>query len=162
MQDPAFWTGVALVLFVIALTFAKVPNLLGKSLDGRAISIKNELDEAKRLREEAQSLLDTQKRKAAQAQKESEAIIAEARAETRRAGDEARVDLKAQIERRRAQAEDKIARAEEQATQDIRTYAASISVGAARRFIKSQLDDTRAAQLVDGAIATLPQNIRGK
>ena len=162
LQDPAFWTAVALILFVAALLIANVQGGIAKSLDARAGAIRAELNEARKLRDEANTLLAAHQLKERQAQKEAEGILAQARNEARIAAEEARKDLAALIERRRRQAEDKIARAEEQAAKDIRAYAASVSVGAAGRFIRSQMDDRRSAQFVDSAIAALPENLRAR
>ena len=162
LKDPAFWTAVALVIFVAGLLLANVHGALIKSLDARAVTIKGELDEARRLREEASALFALHQRKQREAQKETEEILALAREEARIAAEEAREALAALIDRRRQQAEDKIARAEEQAVKDIRAYAASISIGAARRFIRSRIDERRSTALIDGAIAALPEKLRGR
>lgn len=162
LKDPALWVALSLIVFVLILVVLKVPGMATKALDNRANAIRKEIDEARRLRDEAQALLAEQQRRQAQAKTEGEQMIAEARAEARRAGEEARADLAASIERRRKQAEDKIARAQEQAEADIRAYAGSVSIGAARRLIAAQMDEARSSRLIDNAIADLPKQLRGR
>jgi len=160
LKDPGFWVAASLVTFLLILVILKVPGMAVKALDGRATAIKTEIDEARRLRDEAQALLAEQQRQQAQAKTQADQIIAEARAEARRAAEEAKTELAATIERRRKQAEEKIARAEADAEADIRAYAGSVSVGAARRFIAAQMDEARSSRLIDGAIADLPKQLR--
>ena len=161
-QDPAFWVAASLGTFIIILIVLKVPGMALKALDGRASAIRTEIDEARRLRDEAQALLAEQQRRQAQAKTQADQIVAEARAEVRRAAEEAKTDLAASIDRRRKQAEEKIARAQEQAEADIRAYAGSVSIGAARRLIASQMDEGRSSRLVDNAIADLPKQLRNR
>jgi len=162
LKDPAFWTAISLLLFIALLLVLNVQGALVKSLDARSGAIRTEIDEARRLRDEAQALLAEHQRRRREAQAETEDILAQARAEAEHAAQEARADLADLIERRRKQAESKIAQAEKQATKDIRAYAASVSIGAARRFISGQMDDRRSSELVDGAIATLPEHLKGR
>jgi len=161
-QDPAFWVAASLGTFLIILVILKVPGMALKALDGRANSIKTEIDEARRLRDEAQTLLAEQQRRQAQAKKEADEIVAQARAEARRAAEEAKADLAATIERRRKQAEEKIAHAEADAEAEIRAFAGSVSIGAARRLIASLLDEARSTRLIDGAIADLPKQLSNR
>lgn len=162
LKEPVFWTATALVLFILIMVFLKVPRMLAKALDGRAAVIRAEIDEARRLREEAQTLLANQQRKEREAEKEAEAILAEARAEAERTGAEARKELETFIARRRQQAEDKIARAEQQAVDDIRAYATEVSVNAAREIIRKEMSGARAGGIVDEAIAGLPERLAAR
>jgi F-type H+-transporting ATPase subunit b len=159
-QDPAFWVAASLGIFLIILIVLGVPAMVAKALDGRADRIRTEIDDARRLRDEAQALLSEHQRHQAQAKTQADQMIAEARDEARRAAEEGKKDLATAIERRRKQAEEKIARAQEQAEADIRAYAGSVSVGAARRLIAAQLDEARSTRLIDGAIADLPKQLR--
>jgi F-type H+-transporting ATPase subunit b len=162
LADPAFWTAVALLIFVGVLIGAKVPGVVARGLDGRAQAIKTEIEAAQRLRFEAEGLLARHRAQEARAATEAEAITAEARAEAARLGREGRDELAKLIERRRRQAEEKIARAQIEAIADIRAYAARISVGAATRYIRERMDPARAAKLIDGAIAELPARLKGR
>lgn len=162
LKDPAFWVAASLGTFIVILIVLKVPGMALKALDGRANSIKTEIDEARRLRDEAQALLAEQQRRQAQAKSQTDEMVAQARAEARRAAEEAKTELAATIERRRKQAEDKIARAQVEAEADIRAYAGSVSIGAARRLIAAQMDEARSSRLIDGAIADLPKQLRSR
>src|SRR5512145_52030 len=118
-----FWVAVAFVAFLLILAYYKVPALIAKALDDRADAIRKELDEARRLREEAQSLLADYQRKHRNAGQEAEAIVEQARREAEAFSAETRKALAETVERRRRQAEEKIARAEAQAVEDVRAAA---------------------------------------
>ena len=152
-QDANFWVLVTSLLFVGLLVYFGVPALLTKALDKRADDIRNELDEARKLREEAQQVLASYQRKQRDAEKEAEAIIEQARAEAERLADETQAALAQQVERRTRLAEEKIGQAEVQALQEVRAIAADVAVAAARRIIEEKLDDTKATQLIDKSIA---------
>jgi len=132
-----------------------VPALLGAMLDARAAAITKELDQAKALREEAQTLLVDYRQRAERAQSEAANILTESRAEAERFAAESREQLKAQLERRAKQAQDKIAQAEAQALSDIRALAADMAVEAAEKLIAARLDDKRSSALVEGSIKDL-------
>ena len=98
-EDPTFWVAVGTVLFILVLIWQKVPGMVAKMLDKRAAAIKAELDEAKRLREEAEVLLKQYRAKTAGAQQEAQAIIEAAKASAERMAADARTQLQQQIER---------------------------------------------------------------
>src|ERR1700690_1416276 len=112
LLEPELWVGVGFVMVIGLLLYVGAPKFVGGILDARSAAIKTELDEARRLREEAQALLEGFKQKAAGAEKEAEAIVVEARAEAERFAAESRQALKSLIERRAQSAQDKIAQAE--------------------------------------------------
>ncbi len=157
-HDPEFWVLVAFVIVVVGGAI-KVGPSIGKSLDERAERIKAELDEAQRLREDAQSTLAEYQLKQRDALKEAEAIIAHAKAEAERIGRQAAQDLEAAIQRRTRQAEEKIAQEEAKALADVRNTAVDIAVAAARRIIAEQLDARAGGALIDEAITALPQRL---
>ena len=107
--DPTFWVAVGTVLFVLLLIRLKVPGQVTKMLDSRADGIRAELEEAKRLRVEAEALLAEYRRKTANAAAEAQAIIDAATASAERMAEEAKVQLQQQIARRAKMAEQKIA-----------------------------------------------------
>jgi len=109
---PELWVLVSFVLFVALLVYYKIPNKLAKALDDRAGKIHAELDEARRLREEAQAILADYQRKQRDAEKEAEDIIAMARREARFYAEESQKALGESLQRRVRSAEEKIARAE--------------------------------------------------
>jgi F-type H+-transporting ATPase subunit b len=155
LQSAEFWVAVAFVLFVIFMLWkAAKPMMAG--LDARAERIKNELDEAKRLREEAQKLLADYQRKERDAAKEAEAMLAHAREEATRLREKAAEDLKASVKRREQQALDRIAQAEAQAEAQVRAQAVDLAVAATRQILADKLDETQAARLVDEALKDLP------
>lgn len=156
--DAAFWVGVAFFV-VVGLAFRPVVRALGAGLDARAAKIKARLDEAARLREEAQEMLATYQRKQRDAMKEAEEIIAHAKAEAERLAAQAAKDLDASLKRREAQAMDRIAQAEASALREVQNVAVEVAVSAARQVLASSITADQAAKLVDGAIAELPQKL---
>jgi F-type H+-transporting ATPase subunit b len=155
LQNPEFWVGVGFVLVLVLLAWKGVPRLVGQMLDQRAAVIAAELQEAKRLREEALALLADYQKKAASAEAEAQSIITEARAEAERFAEDSRASLKAQIERRAQAAQDKIAQAETAAMNEIRALAANAAAGAAEKLIAARMDEKRAAALIEGSIQEL-------
>jgi F-type H+-transporting ATPase subunit b len=158
LSTPDFWVGASFVLFLLFLVYYGVPGMIGKALDDRADAIRKELDEARRLREEAQSLLADYQRKAREAEAEAEKIVEQARRDAEAMAAEARQSLHETVARRAKQAEDKIARAEAQAVNDVRGAAVESAIAAAERVIKTRVAGSQADQLVDASI----QDLRGK
>lgn len=156
LHEPEFWVAVGFVLVIGLLLYVGAPKMIGGMLDDRAATIKGELDEARRLREEAQALLASFQQKAAGAEREAEAIVTEARAEAERFKAESNAALALQIERRAQVAQDKIAQAEAAAMAEIRHLAADAAAAAAERLIAARLDEARAATLISDAIKALP------
>jgi F-type H+-transporting ATPase subunit b len=152
LATPELWVLVSFVLFLGLLVYYKIPNTLAKALDNRADRIRVELEEARRLREDAQQILADYQRKQRDAEKEAEDIIAVARREAQVYADESRKALQESLQRRLKLAEEKIARAEEQAIQDIRSQSVDAAVAAAERLIARELKDKSAESLVDRSI----------
>lgn len=143
----------AFILFVGVLYYFKVPTLLGGLLDKRAEGIKSELDEARKLREDAQTLLASFERKQAEVQAQADRIVATAKEEAAAAAEDAKEELKRSIVRRIQAAEDKIASAEASAVKEVRDQAVSVAVAAASDIMAKQMDAARANGLIDDAIA---------
>jgi len=154
--DAAFWVGIAFIL-VVALAFKPVVAALGAGLDARAAKIKARLDEAHKLREDAQEMLATYQRKQRDAMKEAEDIIAHAKAEAERLSAQAAKDLEEQLKRRETQAMDRIAQAEAQALKEVQNLAVDVAIGAARQVLADSISGAQAASLVDSAIKDLPK-----
>ena len=134
-----FWVAVAFVAFVLILLYYKVPKLIAKSLDDRAEGIRKELDEARRLRDEAQALLaDYQKPSTATSARRREAIVNQAKHEADAFAHESREALKDMVERRTKLAEEKIARAEAQAVDEVRAAAVDTAMTAAERILREK------------------------
>ncbi len=146
------WVLVSFVLFIALLVYYNIPNKVAKSLDDRASKIQAELEEARRLREEAQSILADYQRKQRDAEKEAEDIIAMARREAQFYAEESRKALTESLQRRVKLAEEKIARAEKQAVQDIRSRSVDAAVTAAEMLIARELKGKSAEDLVDKSI----------
>ncbi|MSP93762.1 MAG: ATP F0F1 synthase subunit B [Alphaproteobacteria bacterium] len=159
LRDPELWVGVGTLLFFAILLWQKVPKMIASALDARAAAISKELADARRLREEAASLLAEYKKKHAAAEQEASTIVSEAKAEAERFAAEAQVTIRNQIERRGKQAEEKIAQAEAQAVAEIRALAADAAVAAAEKLIASRLDDKRSADLLKRAIEEIPSKL---
>jgi len=152
LATPELWVLVSFVLFLALLVYYKIPDRLVKALDERADRIRAELDEARRLREEAQAILADYQRKQRDAEKEAEDIIALARREAEVFAGESRKGLTESLERRLKLAEEKIARAEEQAIKDIRSKAVDVAVATAEQLIARELKGKSAESLVDKSI----------
>ena len=156
IAEPEFWVLVAFVIVIAGMIYKGGPAITAM-LDERAQKIRHELDEARRLRDEAQQALADYQRKQLDARKEAEAILAHARAEAERAAERGHRDLEAALERRRKMASERIALEEAKAIADVRNMAVDIAVAAVRRTLQDQLDSGRKAKLVDDAIEQLPQ-----
>ena len=153
MTEPEFWVAVAFVIFVGVLVYVGVPRKMIDALDQRSARIKAELDEARRLREEAGQLLAEYQRKQHEAEREAEAIIAEAKAEAERVAAEARKRMEEFVARRTSLAETKIGQAEAQALADVRAAAADAAVAAAAKILAQTTTGKLAEELIDRGIA---------
>jgi F-type H+-transporting ATPase subunit b len=150
-----FWVAVSFVAFILVLIYYKVPALLAKALDDRAAAIRRELDEARRLREEAQNLLADYQRKHRNAGQEAEAIIDQARHEAQAYAHETRAALADTLDRRTRQAEEKIARAEAQAVDEVRAAAVDMAMAAAEKILRERAAGAAGAALIDESIGNL-------
>jgi F-type H+-transporting ATPase subunit b len=158
LESPEFWVAVAFVIF-LAAAGRKILGLVVAGLDRRSEAIRRELDEATRLREEAQALLATYQKKGQEAVAESAAILAHAREDADRITAEAQKDLELVLARRREQAVERIARAEAAAVQEVRTAAADLAFRATRRLIVERLDAARDGKLVADAIVEVGKKL---
>lgn len=154
-EDPTFWVAIGTTLFVLLTIRMKVPTMVTTMLDDRAAAIKAELDEAKRLRQEAEVLLAEYRKKTANAAQEAQAIIESAKASADRMAAEAKVQLAQQIERRAEMAKQKIAQAEADAVAEVRAAATSLATAAAAGVIARQMTEGKGDALIDGAIGDL-------
>jgi F-type H+-transporting ATPase subunit b len=135
LQETENWVALAFLLFLGLLAYLGVHRKLFASLDQRQTRIKGELDEARRLREEAQALLADFERKGRAAESEATAIIAGAKAEAERLAAEAKTRMEDFVARRTKMAEAKITQAEAQALADVRSAAADAAVAAAEKIL---------------------------
>ena len=154
-----FWVAISFFVFVALILYYKVPGLVTGALDKRAADIAKELDEARRLREEAQALLASYKQRQAEAMKEADSIVAQAKVEAERLAEETRAAMEAQVVRRQQLAEDKIRQAETQALAEVRAAAADVAINAARDVIATKVDAAKDGQIVEKSIAELASKL---
>jgi F-type H+-transporting ATPase subunit b len=158
LYSAEFWVLIAFLILVGAL-FKKVSAALTGGLDARAARIKSHLDEAEKLREDAQSLLAEYQRKQHAAAEEAEGIVAQAKVESKRIHEQAEADLEQALKRREQQALERIVQAEAEALTAVRNQAVDLALAASRRLLADNLDEARAARLVDEAIKVLPDKL---
>lgn len=150
-----FWVFVAFIIFV-ALIAWKARGAIAGALDARAEAIRTEIEEAQRLREEAQALLADYQRKQRDALTEVESMLRAAEEEAGRLRERAAKDLDESLKRREQQALDRIAQAEAAAQQEVRNMAVDLAVSATRKLLEDKIGDDKAAELIDDAIGELP------
>ncbi|MCP4315529.1 MAG: F0F1 ATP synthase subunit B [Hyphomicrobiales bacterium] len=158
-MDATFWAFVSLIIFLGLIAYLKVPGMMTKSLDERADKIRNELDEARRLREEAQQLLAEYQRKRKDAEKEASELIAAAEHEASGLVAEARQKTEEYVIRRTAMAEQKIALAETEAVNEVRQSAIDIAVSAAETLITEKADEKTTGELFVSSVAELKERL---
>ena len=158
MMETENWVAFGFFCFLALLAYLGVHRKVFDSLDSRSARIKSELDEATKLRAEAQALLAEFERKGREAEKEAEAIIASAKAEAERLAAEAKTKMEDFVARRTKMAETKIAQAEAQAVADVRAAAADAAVAAAERI----LGDTAKGKVADDLIAQGIRDLKAK
>jgi F-type H+-transporting ATPase subunit b len=151
-EDPEFWVLLAFVIFLGVLVKFGVPKLALSALDERSDRIKQALDEAQRLRSEAQAVLAQYQKKRVEAEKEAQAIIVNARIEAERLAAEAKGKVEEFIARRTKMAESKIAQAEAQALADVRAAAADAAVAAAENILVQTTHGAAADSLIANGI----------
>lgn len=158
IEDPAFWVALAFIIAVLVLWKPAGKMIVG-GLDKRSDRIRDELDEARRLREEAQELLASYERKQREAEKEAEGIIAHAKEEAERLARRAATELEAQVARRRQQALDRIDQAGKDAEREVRAAAVDLALKATRKLLAEKIDAQQQSKLVDQAIAEVAKRL---
>ena len=159
IHGPEFWVLVAFILFVGVVAWKARGAILG-ALDGRAARIRAEIDEAQRLREEAQALLAEYQKKQRAALGEAEGMIRQAGDEAKRLRAKAEAELAGALKRREQQALDRIAQAEAQALAEVRNLAADLAIAATEKLLVARLDPAKAEALVSASIAELPRRLQ--
>jgi F-type H+-transporting ATPase subunit b len=155
LAEAETWVAVAFVIFVGVLIYFGVHKLLVNALDQRSTRIRDELDEARRLKDEAAALLAEYRRKQQTAEREAAEIVAGAKAEAERLAVEAKTRMDEFVARRTRMAETKIAQAEAQALADVRAAAADAAVAAAEKILTQTVKGSVADDLVSKGIAEL-------
>ena len=146
------WVLVGLAIFVAICLYIKVPAMVNKALDTRADRIRGELDEARRLREEAQALLADYQKKRKDAEQEAAAIVEAAKREAEELAREAKARAEDYVTRRTAVAEQKIAQAEREAVAEVRSSAVDLAVEAARTLLAARTEAKAGADLFKSAL----------
>ena len=151
--DATFWAAVAFFILLAVFIYLGVHKKLTEALDHRAARIKGELDDARRLRDEAQKLVAEYRARRESAVKEAEEIVANAKSEAERIAVEAKERMEDFVARRTKMAETKIAQAEAQAVADVRNAAAEAAVVAAERVLADTVKGKLAEDLIGKGIA---------
>ena len=157
-EDANFWILIAFVTFTGVFgrkAWAAIKNVL----DTRAKKIQAELEEAKRLREEAQSVLTEYERKRREAEDEARQMVEHAKVEAERHANDARKALEDTMRRREEAAMQRISQAEADALREVRETAAALAVQATMRLIRENLDDARADQMIERSIRELGEKM---
>lgn len=157
--DASFWALVGLIIFIGIILYMKVPATVGASLDSRAAKITADLEDARRLREEAQQLLAEYQRKRKEAETEAASIIEAAKRDAGSLVAEAKVKTEEFVTRRTAQAEQKIAQAERDAVAEVRSTAVDIAVEATRGLLAGRKDVKTAGDLFKESVAAVKSKL---
>ena len=144
--------GIGFVIFVGILLYFRVPAMLMKMLDSRAVKIQTDLDEARALREEAQSLLASFERRQKEVAVQAEEIVAAARHEAEAAAEVAKEDIRKSVARRMQTATEQIEAAEQAAVRQIRDRAVAVAIAAAGDVMKGKIKADDANALIDASI----------
>lgn len=158
LEEATTWVAVAFLLFVAAVA-RPVGRIVIAALDNRADAIRTELDEAQRLREEAQHTLAEYQRKQRDALSEAEGIIAEAHEESKRMQRATQERTEQTLARREQQALDMIAAAEARALADVRALTADVAIEATRRILTDVVEGQKGDDLINNAIEEVPTKL---
>lgn len=159
LETDTFWALVGLVIFGVIVVVVGAPKKIVALLDKRTDRIRDDLDEARKAREEAQALLAEYQRKRLDAERDADAIIEEARKEAKRLTEEANEKLRDMVERRTKSAENKIAQAEAQALGEVRARASDLAIAAAADLLTRKLDGSAGSTMIDRSIETVQQRL---
>ena len=159
MFDESFFVAAAFFTVIGAFIYLKLPSKLMQSLDEKSAQIAKELDDAKALRAEAEKVLADYEEQRKQAEVQAEQMMADAKASAESTAAEARAAMQAAMERRTKQAEEKIARAQENLEKEVRAAITSLAVDAAAHLVATGMTDEMAQKLVDGNIAELGERL---
>jgi len=158
MINAEFWVAIAFLIFVGFMFYMGLHRAILDALDRRGARIKAELDEALRLKQEAEKLLAEYRRRHSEAEREAAAIIASAKAEAERAGAEAKAKMEELVARRTKLAETRIAQAEAHALAEVRAAATDAAVAAAQAILTT----TATGKVADDLVAKGIQDVKAK
>ncbi|OUR77734.1 F0F1 ATP synthase subunit B [Alphaproteobacteria bacterium 46_93_T64] len=155
LHDPAFWVAIAFLGFIAVVIYFKLPSIVGKQLDERASRIKSELDEAQKLREDAQAMYADYQRRQRDAFATAEEIVVKAKEDAEIIRKESEAELQATLTRRQELAEAKIRQAEEKAIAEVQNIAVDVAITAAEKLMKDNIKAKEAGSLIDQSIKDL-------
>ncbi len=159
--NAEFWVGIGLVIFLgIVIFVAKAPKAIAGALDAKAAKIQSDLDEAARIRTEAEAMLAEIRLQREEAERQAAEMLKTAQEEAKRLAKEAKAKLDEQIKRRADLAERKIANAEAQAAAEVKAAAAELAAEAAETVLAARLKATKNDPLVDSAIGELANRLQ--
>ena len=153
------WAMIALFIFFVIVIYLKVPGMMTKALDDRAGKIRSDLDEAQKLREEAQQLLAEFQKKRKEAEKEAADMVAAAKRESDLIIEDAHKKTEEYVARRAALAELKIGQAERDAVNEVRSIAVDVATEAARAVLAAKVDATAGAELFKDSLTALESKL---
>lgn len=160
LQDAEFWTGLALLVFLGLMLMLGVHKTAAKALDSKAAKIQADLDEARKLREEAQALLSSLKTQREQTETLAAEMLANAKVEAKRLEAEAKAKLEEHIKRRQELAERRISNAEAQASAEVKAAAAELAAQMAEGVLAQRLEGAKSDPLVDDALGQLAAKLK--
>lgn len=152
LNNTEIVVAIGFLIFVGVLIYFGVPGILARTLDARAVRIKAELDEARELRDEAQTLLAGYERRQKEVRTQAEDIVTAARAEAAKAAEAAKEEIRRSVERRLQTATEQIAAAEQDAIRQIKDRAVTVAVAAAGDVLREKMKAGDANRLIDAAI----------
>jgi F-type H+-transporting ATPase subunit b len=152
LNNTEIVVGIGFVIFVAVLLYYRVPAMIARKLDERAVRIRAELDEARALRDEAQSLLASYERRQREVKNQAEDIVTAAKAEAEKAAAAAKEDIRRSVARRMQTATEQIAAAEQAAVRQIKDRAVAIAVAAAADVLRGGIRAEDGNRLIDASI----------
>ena len=158
-MDNTFWAFAGLLIFLGIMAYVKVPGMIGKSLDARAGKIRADLDEAKRLRDEAAALLAEYQKKRKEAEADAEEIVKAAKRDAEALAADAKQKTEEFVKRRTAMAEQKIAQAENDAVNAVRASAIDIAVAAAGKILGGKPSGKLSADLFKQSLSDVKSRL---
>jgi F-type H+-transporting ATPase subunit b len=159
--EAEMWVGVGLLIFLAIVIFvAKAPKAVAGMLDAKAQTIQSDLDEAARIRAEAERLLSELRAERAKAEADAKAMLAQAQEQAKAFEAEAKAKLEDSLRRRQEMTERKIADAERRAMDEVRASAADLAVQMAEQVLASRIAGAATDPLVDRAIGQLAAKLQ--
>ena len=158
-NEAETWVRLALIAFFLILVFVGVPGTIWKSLGDAGRAVRAELDETVKMRQEAQDLLNKIKQDRIEAEARAKDIIAQAEDEAKRLAEEARIALTENIQRRQRMAEQKIAQAQIQATNEVKSAAADLATRLTQSLMAARAESLTSDPLIDDAIKQIDHRL---